>query len=145
LKSNTEEAIRADRLKKGETAAKFSTLVNLFLAIIKGVVGVLSGSIALIADSLHSFTDIFASLAVYIGLRLSRRKPDEKFPYGYYKFETLASLVISVIIIITGFEIIIESLNDILIPKTIEMPLIALSVAVPYFKTFCKISLFFNC
>jgi cation diffusion facilitator family transporter len=120
----------SNRLKKGETAAKYSTLVNLFLAIIKGVVGVLSGSIALIADSVHSFTDIFASLAVYIGLRLSRRKPDEKFPYGYYKFETLASLVISVIIIITGFEIIIESLNDILAPKTIEIPLIALSVAV---------------
>ncbi|MBI4813505.1 MAG: cation transporter, partial [Methanobacterium sp.] len=120
----------SNRLKKGETAAKYSTLVNLFLAIIKGVVGVLSGSIALIADSVHSFSDIFASLAVYIGLRFSRRKPDEKFPYGYYKFETLASLVISVIIIITGFDIIVESLNGILTPKTIEIPLIALSVAV---------------
>ncbi|MBI5458740.1 cation diffusion facilitator family transporter [Methanobacterium sp.] len=120
----------SNRLKKGETAAKYSTLVNLFLAIIKGVVGVLSGSIALIADSVHSFSDIFASLAVYIGLRFSRRKPDEKFPYGYYKFETLASLVISVIIIITGFDIIVESLNGISTPKTIEIPLIALSVAV---------------
>lgn len=130
MKLNTEEAIRFGRLKKGETAAKYSTIANLILAIIKGVVGVLSGSIALIADSVHSFSDIFASLAVYIGLRLSRRKPDEKFPYGYYKFETLASLIISVIIILTGFDIIIESLNGILAPKTIEIPLIALSVAV---------------
>lgn len=130
MKSNTEEAIRFGRLKKGETAAKYSTIANLILAIIKGVVGVLSGSIALIADSIHSFSDIFASLAVYIGLRLSRRKPDEKFPYGYYKFETLASLLISVIIIITGFDIIIESFNGILAPKTLEIPLIALSVAV---------------
>lgn len=128
--SNTEEAIRFSRLKKGETAAKYSTIANLFLAIIKGVVGVLSGSIALIADSVHSFSDIFASLAVFIGLKLSRRKPDEKFPYGYYKFETLSSLLISVIIIITGFDIIVESVNGILAPKTIEIPFIALSVAV---------------
>jgi cation diffusion facilitator family transporter len=117
-------------LKRGETAAKYSALTNLFLAIIKGVIGVLSGSIALIADAIHSFSDIFASLAVYIGLKLSRRKPDEKFPYGYYKFETLASLVISVIIILTGLDIIIESLNGILAPKAIEIPLFALSVAV---------------
>lgn len=116
-------------LERGENAAKYSTLANLVLAIIKGVVGVLSGSIALLADAVHSFSDIFGSLAVYIGLRLSRRKPDEKFPYGYYKFETLASLIISVIIILSGLYIIIESLNGILAPKAINIPLFALSVA----------------
>lgn len=116
-------------LERGENAAKYSTLANLVLAIIKGVVGVLSGSIALLADAVHSFSDIFGSLAVYIGLRLSRRKPDEKFPYGYYKFETLASLIISVIIILSGLYIIIESLNGILAPKAINIPLFAISVA----------------
>lgn len=98
------EKIKID-LKKGERAAQYSSLINLFLAIIKGIVGFLSGSIALIADSIHSFSDIFASLAVYIGLKLSRRKPDEKFPYGYYKVETFASLIVSALIIITGVEI----------------------------------------
>ena len=79
---------------------------------------------------MHSFSDIFTSLAVYIGLKLSQRKPDEKFPYGYYKFETLASLIISVIIIISGFEITIESINGILTPKPISIPLFAISVAI---------------
>ena len=116
-------------LKKGETAAKYSTLANLSLAIIKGVVGVFSGSIALLADAVHSLSDIFASLAVYIGLKLSQRKPDEKFPYGYYKFETLASLVISVIIILSGFEIVIESIKSIIAPTSISIPLFAISVA----------------
>ena len=104
-------------LKKGERAAKYSTIANISLAIIKAVVGVLSGSIALLANSVHSFSDIFASLAVFIGLKLSQRKPDENFPYGYYKFETLSSLVISVIIIISGIEIAIESINGIITPK----------------------------
>ena len=116
-------------LEMGETASKYSTIANLSLAIIKGLVGILSGSIALIADAVHSFSDIFASMAVYIGLKLSRRKPDEKFPYGYYKFETLASLIISVLIILIGLDITIESINGILAPKTITIPLIAISVS----------------
>ena len=116
-------------LKKGEKAAKYSTIANFALAIIKTVVGLLSGSIALLADAVHSFSDIFASLAVYIGLKLSQRNPDEKFPYGYYKFETLSSLIISVIIIISGFEIVIESINGIITPKTINIPLTAIAVA----------------
>ena len=117
-------------LKKGEAASKYSIIANISLAIIKGIVGVFSGSIALLADAVHSFSDIFTSLAVYIGLKLSQRKPDEKFPYGYYKFETLASLIISVIIIISGFEITIESINGILTPKPIGIPLFAISVAI---------------
>lgn len=116
-------------LKKGETAAIYSSLFNLILAVIKGIMGLLSGSIALIADSFHSFSDIFASLAVYIGLKLARRKPDERFPYGYYKIETFASMVISVIIVLTGIEIVFESFNTFLNPKIIEMPLISLLVA----------------
>jgi cation diffusion facilitator family transporter len=117
------------RLKKGEKAAKYSSVINLLLAIIKGIVGFLSGSIVLIADSIHSFSDIIASLAVYIGLKLSMRKPDEKFPYGYYKIETFASLLVSAIIIITGIEIASESYNIFLNPNTIGIPLIALFVA----------------
>ena len=116
-------------LEIGKTAAKYSTIANLFLAIIKGLIGILSGSIALIADAVHSFSDIFASLAVYIGLKLSQRKPDDKFPYGYYKFETLASLIISVVIVISGLDITIQSINGILAPKTITIPLFAISVS----------------
>lgn len=116
-------------LKKGEKAAKYSGLISLLLAIVKGIVGFLSGSIALIADSIHSFSDIFASLAVYVGLKISRRRPDEKFPYGYYKVETLASLIISALIIITGVEIALESYTAILNPVTIGIPLVGLFVA----------------
>lgn len=116
-------------LKKGEKAAKYSSVINLLLAIVKGAVGLLSGSIALIANSIHSFSDIVASLAVYIGLKLAQRKPDEKFPYGYYKVETFASLIISAIIVVTGIEIALESYNAFLNPEIIEIPLIALFVA----------------
>ena len=116
-------------LKRGENAAKYSSLANIFLASLKGIVGVLSGSIALIADAVNSFSDIFASLAVYIGLRFSQRKPDQKFPYGYYKLETFSSLIVALIIIFSGIEIAIESFNSFLNPEPIGIPLISLSVA----------------
>ncbi|MCZ3366171.1 MULTISPECIES: cation diffusion facilitator family transporter [Methanobacterium] len=118
-----------NNLKKGGKAAIYSSLINLLLALVKGVIGFLSGSIALIADSIHSFSDIVASLAVYVGLKLSMRRPDEKFPYGYYKIESFTSLIVSVIIVITGIEIALDSYNAFLNPSTIEIPLVALFVA----------------
>ncbi|NYB51424.1 MAG: cation diffusion facilitator family transporter [Methanobacteriaceae archaeon] len=118
-----------ERLKKGERAAKYAILTNLFLSVIKGIFGLLSGSVALIADSIHSFSDIFASLAVYIGLKLSQRKPDQRFPYGYYKAETMSSLIIAVVIVIGGLEIIMESFQGIIDPQPLKMPFIAIIVA----------------
>ncbi len=122
--------LKKDRLIKGQRAAKYSTLTNLCLSIIKGFFGLMSGSVALIADSIHSFSDIFASLAVYIGLKLSQKKPDEKFPYGYYKAETMASLIVAVIILFGGLEIALQSLNGIIDPQPLKLPLFAFLVAV---------------
>jgi cation diffusion facilitator family transporter len=125
-----QKQLKKYRLIKGQRAAKYSTLTNLALSIIKGVFGLMSGSVAIIADSIHSFSDIFASLAVYIGLKLSQRKPDEKFPYGYYKAETMASLIIAVVILISGLEIASESLHGIIDPQPLKLPIIAILVAV---------------
>jgi cation diffusion facilitator family transporter len=118
------------KLKKGANAAKYSGLVNLILAVIKAIVGFFSGSVALIADAVHSFSDIFASIAVYIGLKLSQRKPDQTFPYGYYKVETFTSLIISIIIIVSGVGIALESFDAFLNPVIIDIPLISLLTAV---------------
>lgn len=116
-------------LRTGEKAALYSSLTNLVLGILKGIIGIFSGSVALIADSFHSFSDIIASIAVFTGLRLSQRKADEMFPYGYYKIESFVSLIVSVIIIVTGIRIALESFNAFVNPAAIEMPLISLSVA----------------
>lgn len=93
------------RLRTGEQAAKVSIATMILLASGKYVASVMSGSIALLADAINSFSDIFSSLAVWAGLRLSQREPTEQFPYGFYKAETLAMLLVSVIIIASGAEI----------------------------------------
>ena len=55
--------------------------------------GVFTVSIALIADGIQSFADAGVSLIVWIGLRLSRKKPDKRFHFGYHRVETLSSIV----------------------------------------------------
>ena len=75
----------ASVFKHGERAAIFSALILLMTTILKGVISLISGSIALQADSVHSFADIFSSIAVWLGLRLIQKKPNERFTYGYYK------------------------------------------------------------
>jgi cation diffusion facilitator family transporter len=96
-------------LRKGEEAARLSTIILLALGILKGVVSFASGSIALLAGTIDSFADVFSSVAVWAGLRIAKKKPTERFPYGYYKAETFALLMVSFIIVASSILIMLES------------------------------------
>jgi cation diffusion facilitator family transporter len=67
--------------------------------------------VALVADALHSLSDVLGPIAVYFGLKLAQKEPNAKFPYGYSKAETIASLVVSFIIFITGVETLRQSIE----------------------------------
>ncbi len=84
--------------------AGISIVVNLVLALVKGVAGVLSGSTALVGDAIHSGADVFASTAVFVGLWVAGRK-HPSFPYGLYKAETVGTLVTAIVVILAGYEI----------------------------------------
>ncbi len=119
-----------ENLQIGANASKNSTLALVFLAILKGIVGFYSGSIALIADAVHTSLDIFTSLAVWVGLKLSLRDTVEKFPYGYYKAENLIALFVSVVILLSGVELVREAISSIKYPTVIEYQGLALGTAV---------------
>lgn len=74
-------------------------------------------------------TDLFSLVAVYIGMRLSKKPPSERFPYGYYRFETLASLVIAILILITGGGILRGSILMVLNPQPISAKIYAMAIA----------------
>jgi len=114
--------------KEGEKAAKLSAFVLLALSTLKGIVALISGSVALLADAIHSFSDIFSSMAVWAGLKLVQKKPSERFPYGYYKAETFSLLVVSLIITASGVLILKESIDRLLEPPVISFPALALTV-----------------
>ncbi|MDC3416754.1 cation diffusion facilitator family transporter [Aquibacillus salsiterrae] len=95
-------------LKLGERGAIISITAYVILSIFKLVIGYLTNSAALQADGLNNTTDIIASIAVLIGLRLSQKPPDHNHGYGHWKSETIASMVASFIMMAVGLQVLIE-------------------------------------
>ncbi|WHX68813.1 cation diffusion facilitator family transporter [Peribacillus frigoritolerans] len=96
-------------LKLGERGAIISIIAYICLSIIKLAIGYISDSAALKADGLNNTTDIIASLAVLIGLRLAQRPPDKDHGYGHWKSETIASMVASFIMFAVGVQVLIDA------------------------------------
>ncbi|GAI63113.1 unnamed protein product [marine sediment metagenome] len=88
-------------------------VVNLGLFIFKLIFADLSGSLALQADAFDNLTDIIMVFAALVGITYAKRKPNEKFPYGYYKIENIISLIISLVIFYTAYNVIIISFSEI--------------------------------
>ncbi|HAT72840.1 MAG TPA: cation transporter [Elusimicrobia bacterium] len=82
---------------------------NIFLALLKTIVGIAGHSAALLADGINSTSDFIYYVAVKIFMRLSRQPADEEHPYGHAQFETIAALVVGAFIITTGVAIFWES------------------------------------
>lgn len=79
-------------------------------------VGILSNSIAIILDAVNNLGDALSSIITIIGTRLAGKAPDKKHPYGYGRIEYLASVLISVIVLIAGITSLQESVDKILHP-----------------------------
>ncbi|SEO48202.1 cation diffusion facilitator family transporter [Amphibacillus marinus] len=98
-----------DQLKEGERGAWVSIIAYLLLATTKLVVSVLANSQALQADGLNNTTDVITSVAVLIGLRISRKPPDHDHHYGHFKAELIAALIASFIMVTVGLQVILSS------------------------------------
>ncbi len=96
-------------LKRGEKGAIISIVAYLILSSLKLLIGHLADSHALSADGLNNATDIMASLAVLIGLRLSRKPPDRDHAYGHWKSEAIASLIASFIMFVVGLQVLFSA------------------------------------
>lgn len=107
------EQEKYNNLKLGERGAIISITAYIFLAITKIAFAYMSGSAALMADGLNNTTDILASVAVLIGLRISRKPPDKEHRYGHWKSETIASLVASFIMLVVGIQVLSDAITSI--------------------------------
>ena len=122
--------IAQENLKLGVKTSRNATLALAFLAVLKGAVGVYSGSTVLFADAVHTGLDIFATLAVWIGLKISLKSSKERFPYGYYKAENIVALFVSLLILLSGVELLREEFSSVKNPSEIGYQGLALATAV---------------
>lgn len=113
-------------LRAGEKGAWLSIITYLLLSSIKLIIAYIGASEALKADGLNNTTDIIASVAVLIGLRISQRPPDLNHQYGHLRAETIASFIASFIMMIVGLQVLANSVMNLWNPvREIPSPLTA--------------------
>jgi len=101
-----------DEIKQGEKGAWVSICAYLGLSAIKLGAGYWFVSGALVADGYNNLTDIVASVAVLIGLRISQKPPDKDHPYGHFRAETIAALIASFIMATVGIQVLISAVKS---------------------------------
>ena len=94
-------------------------ILNIVLFTLKLVIGVMIGSIAITADAFNNLSDVGSSVISLLGFILAGKKPDPSHPFGHGRFEYVAGLIVSLIIILMGFELFLGSFNKILNPEPI--------------------------
>lgn len=110
-----------------------SFITNLFLSIIKIIIGYIFNSGALIADGLHSCSDLTTDVIAVVGVFLSKKPADTKHPFGHGRLEYLTSLIIGAIILILGISIIGNSFNrKVVIPSIIVTFVTIFTIIVKY-------------
>lgn len=108
-------------------------IINSILSIFKLIAGIIGRSSAMISDSIHSISDVISTIIVIIGIKLSNKKSDKGHQYGHERFENVASIILSFLLLITGLLIGIKGINNIytkkfVIPTTI--PLLAALISI---------------
>ena len=105
---NKKGDIKFMNLKSKDIAMHISfvtIVINIILSVFKIIAGIVANSAAMISDAVHSASDVVSTVAVMVGIKMSRKNSDKEHPYGHERIECIASLILAVILFITGLAI----------------------------------------
>lgn len=128
IKKPPDAADQQTRHLYGMLAGAVGIALNLLLVAGKLIAGTVSGSIAITADALNNLSDAGSSVITLIGIRLARQRPDEGHPFGHGRMEYVAGLLVSVIILLMGFELLRSSIDKILNPAPVTFSVLVLVI-----------------
>ncbi|MCK9443099.1 MAG: cation diffusion facilitator family transporter [Tissierellaceae bacterium] len=118
-----------DNYKLGVKVSWITVMINVVLAVIKVTSGILGNSNAMVADGIHTLSDVLTTFVVMLGLKVSSKEADEEHPYGHEKYESVFAKILSILLLLTGIYIGYESIK-VLIGGQIQTPkLLALMAA----------------
>ena len=120
----------AKRAALGKLSGLVGIVCNVGLAGSKLAVGKLAGSMSITADGLNNLSDAASSIVTLTGFKLAEKPADKEHPYGHARFEYLASLTVSVMILFIGFELAKSSVEKVLHPVTVEFSLLSMIVLI---------------
>ncbi|MFM2035852.1 MAG: hypothetical protein RL459_1117 [Pseudomonadota bacterium] len=122
LDDNTEDSPihHAERARAASRSTWVSVGVNLFLTTVQILAGIFSKSQGLIADGIHSLSDLVADFVVLLANHHSQKDADADHPYGHHRFETAASLVLGALLMAVGIGMLISAFQKLESPDTVE-------------------------
>ena len=120
IKNNENYTDQNVRSAYGYLCGIVGIVINILLFGGKFLAGFLSGSVAVTADAFNNLSDAGSSIISLIGFRLASQKPDPHHPFGHGRFEYIASLIISMVIIMMGFELGKDSIGKIIVPEKVD-------------------------
>jgi len=118
-----------ERSRASQKVTIIGAIIDFLLAIFKVIVGVLGNSGALIADGIHSFSDLLSDGVVLYAAKHSAEEADDEHPYGHERFETVATLGLAIILVIIGIGIIYDAFERLFNPSELSYNALLLSVA----------------
>lgn len=120
----------AVRTRCGLLSGITGIILNVILVAGKLTVGIIAGSVAIIADAINNFSDAASSVITLAGFKLAGQKPDKEHPFGHGRIEYVAGLIVSVLIIFMGFELAWSSIEKIITPEAAEFSYAAMGVLI---------------
>ncbi len=136
IKDYKQTANPSVRKSYGTLASVVGIIVNIILAIMKLIAGFLSGSVAILADAFNNLSDSGSSVITLLSFKVSSKPADKEHPYGHARFEYIASMIVSFIIMLVGGELFLDSAKTLVgigEPKATEITtvtIIILSVSI---------------
>ena len=123
---NTSDA--AVRRAYGVLCGAVGIAINLLLFALKLFAGTLAGSVAVTADAFNNLSDAGASIVTLLGFRLAGQKPDPEHPFGHGRLEYISGLIVSIVILLMGFELLRDAVGAILHPEAVECSVLTVAI-----------------
>lgn len=129
------------RAQYGTLAGAVGIVTNLIVAAVKFIIGLIAGSVSVMADATNNFSDAGSSLVTMVGFKLSGKPADRKHPFGHARIEYLTGLIVSFIIVMLGFAFLTESIGKIINKSesnftTLALIILGISIAAKLWQGF---------
>ncbi|MBU4306079.1 MAG: cation-efflux pump [Candidatus Omnitrophica bacterium] len=111
----------AARLRFGYLEGWVSVFMNIVIFLVKMLLGIISGSISIIADAVHTSSDVATSAIVIWGFKISHKPADKEHPFGHGRMENIATLIIAVLLCVVGMEILQVSVRKFFNPSQVKV------------------------
>lgn len=119
---------KAVRHKYGNLGGFVGIACNMLLFLIKIFAGIASGSIAVTADAFNNLSDMGSSVVTLLGFKIASKSPDKDHPFGHGRMEYMSGFIVSVVIIIVGFELLTDSIDKVFHPETLNVSWVVIAI-----------------